>query len=76
MNPHRLPRQDWTVTEQQLAREIENYQQQPRIVGPGNFGPNIQLQGDDKLPCFPMNVDTGEWSRLKAGWRTSLRDFT
>lgn len=68
-------RQDATVTDDQIKREIPNYQGTEEVGGPGTFRPDITLQGDDNLMCFIMNMATGKWLPLGTAWRTRLRDL-
>ena len=64
---------DPTITDERLARGFrDKYCPQDALEGPGSFAPDFNLSGDDRLPCFIMNLSTRQWSRLGSGWRSRL----
>ncbi len=64
---------DPTVSDERLARGFRTkYDPQPALEGPGGFAPDFNLAGDDRLPCFMMNLSTRKWARLGATWRSRL----
>ncbi|WP_339730858.1 hypothetical protein [uncultured Gimesia sp.] len=63
---------DPTVTDAQLRIEIPNYVSSEEAEGPGDFRPDINLSGDDKLMCFVMDMSTGRWLKLNSAWRSRL----
>lgn len=64
---------DPTISDERLARGFRTkYYPQEALEGPGGFAPDFNLSGDDRLPCFIMNLSTRKWSRLGGGWRSRL----
>lgn len=64
---------DPTITDERLARGFGNkYYPQPPLDGPGGFAPDFNLGGDDRLPCFVMNLSTRKWTRLGGAWKSRL----
>ncbi|MBB5020084.1 hypothetical protein HNQ59_003397 [Chitinivorax tropicus] len=38
-------------------------------------GPNLHLEGDDKVPCMLINLQTHCYARLKSDWHIELRQL-
>ena len=60
------------ITDEQLSTQINHYQPQDALDGPGGFRPDIDLSGDDALPCIFMNMGTRKWVYLRHGWSSRL----
>jgi hypothetical protein len=68
-------RENATVSEVQLASGLKGYQATDPLDGPKSFRPDFYLQGDDKLLCFIMNMNTGRWMPLGPDFNTTLGKF-
>jgi len=65
-------KKDVTVTEAGLVAGLKGYKASDPIEGPVRGAQDIYLQGDDRLLCFAMNLNTGVWIQLGKSWNTKL----
>lgn len=63
---------DANVSERQIGSQISGYRQHEPLEGPGSFGPDVALQGDDQLLCFAMDLASRRWLRLGTAWQARL----
>ncbi len=64
---------DPTISDDRLARGFRgDYRPAAPLEGPGGFAPDINFSGDNRLPCFLMNLTTRNWVRLGGQWRSRL----
>jgi hypothetical protein len=61
-----------TLTDAQLGVGIHNYHPTAPITGPGTFGPDIDLSGDNGLLLFIANLANGNYFRLQGNWTRRL----
>lgn len=66
---------DPTIDDETLSTGINNYNPEPVLSGPKTFAPDLDLEGDDSLFLFLINMNTGNYIRLKSTWKTRLRDL-
>lgn len=67
--------EDPTISDQQIAREIHGYRGEEPLSGPGSFRPDFSLRGDDRLPCFLLNLTTRRWAPLGRNFESTLHEI-
>lgn len=63
---------DPTLDDKTLSKGINNYNPEPVLAGPNTFAPDIDLEGDDTLFLFLINMNTRKYIRLGNAWKIRL----